>query len=59
MNTRLSPVKPSITGFLPDLDCESGASVRGAESAVSRNALFTAGVTIVMPSATTAGRPPV
>ena len=55
--TRLSPVKPSITGFLPDFESESGASVRGAESAFIRNVLFTAGVTMVIPSATTAGRP--
>ena len=37
-NTRLSPVKPSINGFLPDFVRESGASVRGAESAFIKNA---------------------
>src|SRR2546426_102554 len=44
-----------MTGFFPDFDSESGASVRGADSAVVRKFLFTAGVTIVMPSATTGG----
>ena len=48
---------PSITGFLPDLDITSGASVRGALSARSKNALLFWCVTSVMPSATAAGRP--
>ena len=53
-----SPADPvTTTGFFPDLDNESGASVRGADSAFTKNALFTSGVTMVMPSATTAGSP--
>ena len=32
--TRLSPVNPSMTGFLPDFDSASGASVRGARHGV-------------------------
>ena len=55
--TRACRATDSTFGFLPDFDIASGASVRGALSAVRRNALLTSCVTIVAPSATTAGRP--
>ena len=47
----------SIFGFFPDFDIASGASVRGAFSAFSKNALFTSCVMMVAPSATMAGSP--
>ena len=50
LNTRLSPVKPSTIGFFGFLASASPTSVRGADSARSKNALFTTGVTMVMPS---------
>ena len=51
--------KPSTTALRPDFASASGASVRGAASAFSKKALFTSGVTMVMPSAATAAMPPV